>query len=79
MAVSDDTRALDKIANLLALLLTRELTKSAAAGVLASAGFANKEIAALLGTTESSVRAFASQARKKVGKTEKASAGTEDG
>lgn len=75
MAATDDNGALDKIANLLALLLTREMTKSNAVGTLSSAGFSTKEIAALVGTTEASVRALASQARKKAEKPEKQSDG----
>lgn len=76
MAPSDDSAALDKIANLLALLLTREMTKSSAAGTLSSAGFSTKEIAALIGTTEASVRALASQARKKAERPEKPANGS---
>lgn len=71
MAATDDNGPLDKIANLLALLLTRELNKSAAVGTLSSAGFSTKEIAALIGTTEASVRALASQARKRAEKPDK--------
>ncbi len=71
MATPDDSGALDKIANLLALHLTQEVTKSAAVATLASAGFSTKEIAGLVGTTEASVRALASQARKKTEKPEK--------
>ena len=75
MAATDDSAALDKIANLLALLLTREMTKSGAVGTLASAGFSTREIAALVGSSEGSVRAFASQARKKAEKPDKPSDG----
>jgi transposase len=79
MATTDDSSALDKIANLLALQMTREMTKSAAVGALAGAGFSTKEIAALVGTSEASVRALASQARKKAEKPEKTTGAPADG
>lgn len=56
---------LARIANILALLLTREMNRSAAASTLSSCGFSTKEIAGLIGSTEGSVRALLSQSRKK--------------
>ena len=63
--MSDETSDLGKIANLLALLLTKDQGKGAAAATLNSCGFTNREIAALTGSSEGSVRALISQARKK--------------
>lgn len=71
MAGNDDSGAMDKIANLLALLLIRDMNKSAAVGTLVGAGFSTREIAGLIGSSEGSVRAFASQARKKTEKNDK--------
>lgn len=65
--MNGDASALDKIANLLALLLKKDQSKGAAALVLSSCGFANREIAALTGSSEGSVRALLSQGRKKQG------------
>lgn len=56
---------LRKIANLLALSATREMKKNEAAVLLAQAGFAAADSAALLGTSDASVRAMLSQARSK--------------
>jgi len=61
----EDWNDLGKIANLLGLILTKDMTRSAATVTLASAGFSNRDIAALTGSTEGSVRAMLSQARKK--------------
>lgn len=55
---------LRKIANLLALRQVGELKKGDASTVLSLAGFSNKEIAALLATSEGSVRGLLSIARK---------------
>jgi DNA-binding CsgD family transcriptional regulator len=66
--VNDDNVGLEKIANLLALYLTKDMTKSNATSTLASAGFNTKEIATLIGTTEGSVRALISQSKKKLEK-----------
>lgn len=56
---------LRKIANLLAFRETRDLNKGERARILSTSGFSNKEIAALIGTSEGSIRALLSQARKK--------------
>lgn len=56
---------LRKIANLLALREVADLRKGEAAKVLSTSGFSNREIATLLGTTESSIRGFLSMARKR--------------
>lgn len=55
---------LRKIANLLALHQVTDLKKGDAAMVLSLSGFSNKEIAALLSTSEGSVRGLLSVARK---------------
>lgn len=65
--MSDETRDLAKIANVLALLLTKDQSKSATAATLSACGFSNREIAALTGSSEGSVRAMISQGRKKQG------------
>lgn len=65
--MSDEAGDLGKIANLLALLLTKDQPKSAAALTLNSCGFTNREIAALTGSSEGSVRSMISQGRKKQG------------
>lgn len=56
---------LRKIASLLAFRETKDLNKGDRARILSTAGFSNKEIAALIGTTEGSIRALLSQARKR--------------
>lgn len=56
---------LRKIANLLAIRQVQNLKKGEAALVLALSGFSNKEIAALIGTSEGSVRGLLSAARKR--------------
>lgn len=66
--MASEVAGIDKVANLVAMLLIRDMNKSAGAAVLASSGFTNKEIAGLLGTSEGSVRAFLSQAKKKAEK-----------
>lgn len=63
--MADETASLDKIANVLALLLTKDMTKSASAATLSSAGFSTRDIASLIGTSENSVRALMSQSKKK--------------
>ena len=55
---------LRKIANLLALQQVRDLKKGEAAMLLNLSGFSNKEVAAILGTSEGSVRGLLSIARK---------------
>jgi DNA-directed RNA polymerase specialized sigma24 family protein len=55
---------LRKIANLLALREIAELKKGEAAMLLSLSSFSNKEIAALIGTSEGSVRGLLSIARK---------------
>jgi DNA-directed RNA polymerase specialized sigma24 family protein len=66
--VSDDPMLseLKKIANLLAQRELAAGTKGQAAAVLARCGFSNREIAALIETSEGSVRALLSQGRKRV-------------
>ncbi|MFT4283570.1 MAG: sigma-70 region 4 domain-containing protein [Protaetiibacter sp.] len=73
--MANETAGIDKVANLLALLLIKDTNKSAGAATLAASGFTNKEIAGLLGTTEGSVRAFISQAKKKAEKPDKSNDG----
>lgn len=65
--MNDETRDLRKIANLLALLLTKDQAKGAAAATLSACGFTTREIAALTGSSEGSVRAMLSAGRKKQG------------
>ena len=60
----DVATELRKIANLLALQMVRDLKKGDAAMLLSLSGFSNKEIAAILGTSEGSVRGLLSIARK---------------
>jgi DNA-binding CsgD family transcriptional regulator len=55
---------LRKMANLLALRQVADLKKGDAAMILSLSGFSNKEIAALIGTSEGSVRGLLSIARK---------------
>lgn len=63
----DESPHTAKIANVLALLLTRDMNRSTAVTTLQSCGFSTKEIAGLIGSTEGSVRAMLSQSRKKGG------------
>ena len=56
---------LRKIANLLAIRQVGDLKKGEAALILSLSGFSNKEIAALIGTSEGSVRGLLSIARRK--------------
>jgi hypothetical protein len=58
---------LRKIANLLALRQVADLKKGDAAMILSLATFSNKEIAALIGTSEGSIRGLLSIARSKRG------------
>jgi hypothetical protein len=55
---------LRKIANLLALGAVRDRPKSEAVVFLAAAGFGSQETAALIGTSDASVRAMLSQSRR---------------
>jgi DNA-directed RNA polymerase specialized sigma24 family protein len=55
---------LRKIANLLAVRQVADLKKGDAAMLLHLSGFSNRDIAALLGTSEGSVRGLISIARK---------------
>lgn len=55
---------LRKIANLLALGAVRDRPKSEAVVLLAAAGFGSQETAALIGTSDASVRAMLSQSRR---------------
>lgn len=63
--MSDEDRDLAKIANVLALLLTKGQSKTVAAATLSACGFSNREIAGLTGSSEGSVRSMISQGRKK--------------
>lgn len=65
--MSDDNNDLGKIANLLALMVTQEMTRSTTVTTLAACGFSNRDIAALTGSAENSIRAMLSQAKKKAG------------
>jgi hypothetical protein len=56
---------LKKIANLLAIREVHDMKKGEAALVLNLCGFSNREIAALIGTSEGSVRGLLSLARKR--------------
>lgn len=58
---------LRKISNLLALTAVRDKSKSEAVVLLAAAGFGPQESAALIGTSDASVRAMLSQARRPAG------------
>jgi len=58
---------LRKIANLLALHEVAGLSKGDAAMLLSAAGFSNREIATLVGTSEGSVRGLLSMARRRGG------------
>jgi DNA-directed RNA polymerase specialized sigma24 family protein len=60
----DVATELRKIANLLALQQVRDLKKGEATTLLNLSGFSNKEIAAILDTSEGSVRGLLSIARK---------------
>jgi len=62
----EDTPDLRKIANLLALIVTKDAPRSTAVVTLQACGFTTKEIAALIGSAENSVRAMISQAKKKI-------------
>jgi DNA-directed RNA polymerase specialized sigma24 family protein len=61
----DDTSDFGKIANLLALMVTQDMARSTAAVTLQACGFSYREIAALTGSAENSVRAMISAAKKK--------------
>jgi DNA-binding NarL/FixJ family response regulator len=61
----EEPQVLAKIANVLGLLLTRDMNRSSAVTTLSACGFGTREIAALIGSTEGSVRAMLSQSRKK--------------
>jgi hypothetical protein len=52
VSAGSSTEALDKIANLLALLLTKDAKQNANIMHLSRAGFSDEEIAALLQTTK---------------------------
>jgi len=71
----DESSDINKIANLLALMVTQDMARSTAATTLQACGFSNREIAGLTGSAENSVRAMISQARKKTEKPEKATNG----
>jgi len=61
---SDVAAELRKVANLLALRHVADMKKGEAAMALNLSGFSNREIAALLGTSEGSVRGLLSIGRK---------------
>lgn len=56
---------ISKIANILAFGAIQGMTKGEGSAALDACGFSTKEIAALVGTSEASVRALVSQGRKK--------------
>ncbi len=60
--VADELR---KIARLLALKQVEKFNKGEQARVLSVCGFSTKEISTLIGTSEGSIRALLSQARKR--------------
>lgn len=60
--VADELR---KLVRLFAIQRVSGLKKGEAASLLSLAGFSNRDIAALLATSESSVRGFLSVARKR--------------
>jgi len=63
----DDAAAVElrKIANLLALRFTSDLNRGERIYHLATCGFTNKEIAAITGSSEGSIRGFISQYRRR--------------
>lgn len=63
--MSDEGADLSKIANLLAIMVTQDMARSNAAVTLQVCGFSYREIAALTGSAENSVRAMVSAAKKK--------------
>lgn len=63
--MADEAASLDKIANVLAALLTKDMNGTETAVILDACGFGAKDIARLVGTTENSVYAMLSNARKK--------------
>lgn len=65
--MSEEAGDLAKIANVLALLLTKGQSKMATAATLSACGFTNREIAGLTGSSEGSVRSMISQGRKRQG------------
>lgn len=58
------THGTDRVANVLALLLVRDMKQVDAAPLLARAGFPVKEIAALLGTSRNTVSVLLSKLKK---------------
>lgn len=62
---SDVSAELRKVANLLALSQLEGKNKGEQARLLSAAGFANDEIARLVGISEGSVRAHLSQGKKR--------------
>jgi len=63
--MADESASLDKVANLLGLLVTKDMSKGEKVLTLASCGFSTKDIASLTGSAENAVRAALSTARKK--------------
>lgn len=66
MEGDDVARELRKVANLLALRQLDGLNKGDQARLLNAAGYSNREIAALVGISEGSVRAHVSAGKKRV-------------
>lgn len=60
--------SLGRIANLLALLATKEMAEGDKVGLLSAVGFGNQEIARLLGKDTNTVNVFLSLRRKKLQK-----------
>lgn len=60
-------RELSKLNGLIAKWVTREMSRGEGIVLLSSCGFSNREIAALTGSSEGSIRGFISQARRRPG------------
>jgi len=62
--MTDEAAAeLRKIASVLALAQTKDMTRGDQVAFMNRAGFSNREISALTGSSESSIRGFISQQR----------------
>jgi DNA-binding NarL/FixJ family response regulator len=63
--VADDAMSLDKIASVLGMLLTKDMSNTERIGTLSACGFSVKDIARLTGSTENAVHARLSDFRKR--------------
>lgn len=64
--MTDEVAAeLSKIANIFALAQTKDMTRGEQIAFMSRAGFSNREISALTGSSESSIRGFISQQRRR--------------